>query len=126
MLLHSTDENLATCLYCGKKYKPRASDRGKFCCREHHVLWRQRQIPDSWRAIHAWMKQYQVTRGLPPLIEEMLGVGGIMSKGGILHAIRKLRERGFMKIEGDPATKRRYRAQGVLPRKEVIGERNVG
>jgi hypothetical protein len=72
------------------------------------------------------MKQYQVTRGLPPLIEEMLGVGGIMSKGGILHAIRKLRERGFMKIEGDPATKRRYRAQGVLPRKEVIGERNVG
>lgn len=104
------------CRWCGKPVPPQGDNTSEYCNRNHYDLWRANRIPKSWRILHAWMKLYQQRTSKLPLMDEMARETPFAGRSGVLHALRKLAQRGYVRAKGDPRSKRRYRAVGTLPK----------
>jgi len=105
-------EDSPKCKHCGEH----TGRPGPFCNIEHWRLWLAARIPDSWRQMHSWMIGYQQATGKQPLIAEIVGgTAGISTRGGVVLALRRLQQKGFVKTTLPEGHKRRYRAVGNLP-----------
>lgn len=114
------DETLqAKCENCGTMFKPKPNSRGRVCTRECWFEIVRRALPDSWRILHARMKAFQVTTGKQPLMRELMMFTMFSSTGSVTGALEGLKKRGFVETTLPVGHKRRYRAIGVLPKREI-------